>query len=141
MSTGYKVLKQLSENLFCPATTAALQSFRYSIGKSTKRDREVSGPMAVFNDLDAALSFTRILATFGLVQLHILKVKYIESSPHEQFLWRMRTKNDLTPNKINDVANPALVIKFIDKCPPGTKFAEEVTPIEIVDIINLELQY
>lgn len=79
---GYKVAVRTNSKAFEPATSAALQSFRYRVNQETQREKSVNGAIAIFDTLDNARGFANDLD----YKTHILEVEYVPSD--DETLWK-----------------------------------------------------
>lgn len=119
---AYKVVRRKNSRAFKPATTDALQSFTYRIGKETKRDKRTSGPIAIFANPDDAIRFN---SKYGD---SVIAVLYTPSK--EKSVWK---KNP--PSFAHSHGGYYAVSNGISErteFPDGTILAESVYPLEIV---------
>jgi len=119
---AYKVVLRKNSKAFKPATSAALQSFTYRLAQETRRNPQVSGPIAVFSDLDYA---KRFLLGSGDT---ILKVEYIPSASKR--LWKKNPPSFVHYYKGRYAESNGVAEKTC-YFPLGTIFAESVYPLEI----------
>lgn len=122
--TGYKVVK--GKKTFRPVTEKALQRVRFNLGTTTVQDNKEHGPFAVFDGLETARDFAKEMGGDADETITILKVRYKPSET--AWLWKK-----LPPSVRRGVfSSNGVLVRHIRKCPAGTVFATEITPIEIV---------
>ncbi len=122
---GYKVVA--GKKSFRPATPLALQRVRYRLGETTTRDDYDAGPFAVFQRLRDAARFAR---EYGE---RILLVEYEPSA--ERHLWKKRSPS-FTRSRYGRgyyAQSNGVDVKDSD-FPRGTEFADEVTPLRVVEL-------
>lgn len=132
MRKGFKVCqrRRYSENTFSPATKyIANQWFTYELHKTTKRNPELQGPIAVFSRFSSAAQFAGYVGA-------IFEVEYEPSL--ENKLWKIVSpgearRNDSLDNiRYNEEINQFIHTTFLEDLPGDTCFAESVLLTKLV---------
>ena len=132
---GYKVVRVARNGAMLPATKISNQSFRYRLGETTRINPKIHGPIGVFSDAAAAWEFRqRENHDFkGWIAMEVLKVKYVES--REEGFWKKvwswkRWTGSSSTRKERGVG---YVNYWGFDVPSYTRYASEVTPLEVCD--------